>query len=427
MPKKAKELPDVAIRRLRHSVNAAGKAIKKNHPVGGVTGLYLQCNPPVGNEEIGSRQWLLRTTVGSKRPELGLGGYPSVPTKDAKEAARKLLAEIRSGKNPKSEKRSIAAKLKAEQAKEVTFEEYARQSYIPAECASYQNSSQVRRINQLFRDYVFPHIGNMFFEDITKQDVKKVLDPIIGVGLPPESIKKETGKRVQKYVENIISEAISDGLRDKANPASWKHNLATSYKHLDKIEVKHHRAIKWQELPKFAKTLMQLKKSAELTPDIDCFLFMILTVSRPQEARLVDWEELDIESKVWHQPKGKYKSKKLDWDVPLCHTAIKILEAQPSYANKKGRVFSTINDGVIYQAALSSLPDALGFNAVAHGFRRTFKAWCMEQLVHDDVSELALKHCETASTRAAYADNQLLSHRTQLMPKYEKYVLSLKI
>jgi hypothetical protein len=37
-----------------------------------------------------------------------------------------------------------------------------------------------------------------------------------------------------------------------------------------------------------------------------------------------------------------------------------------------------------------------------------------------------LKHCETASTRAAYADNQLLNHRTKLMPRYEKYVFSLK-
>lgn len=72
------------------------------------------------------------------------------------------------------------------------------------------------------------------------------------------------------------------------------------------------------------------------------------------------------------------------------------------------------------------MPDALGFNAVAHGFRRTFKAWCMEEQINDDVSELALKHCETASTRAAYADNQLLRHRTKLMSKYEKYALSLK-
>jgi len=153
---------------------------------------------------------------------------------------------------------------------------------------------------------------------------------------------------------------------------------------------------------------------------------MILTASRPQEARLIDWAEIDLDARIWHQPKGKYKSKKLDWDIPLTSTAIKILKAQPSFTKQQGRVFSTLNGGQLYDAALSSLPDSLGFNAVAHGFRRTFKAWCMEEQVNDDVSELALKHCETASTRAAYADNQLLSHRTKLMSKYEKFVMSLK-
>ena len=264
------------------------------------------------------------------------------------------------------------------------------------------------------------------FEDITKQDIKNILDPIMGFKLPQDSIKKETGMRVQRYVDAIMQQAISDGLRDKANPAGWKHNLETNYKHLKKIAVKHQRAIAWQELPKFAKALIELQDTAAPRPDAHCFLFLILTVSRNQEARLVEWEEIDLNARVWHQPKGKYKAQTLDWGIPLSTTAIKILKAQPSFQKQQGRVFSTLNDGELYDAALSSIPDSLGFNAVAHGFRRTFKAWCMEEQTNDDVSELALKHCETASTRAAYADNQLLNHRTKLMRKYEKYVLSIK-
>jgi integrase len=382
--------------------------------------------PPVDNESVGSRQWILRATVGDKRKELGLGGYPSIPAKDAREAARKLLADINSGKDPITEKRSQAAKLRAEQAKEITFEQWTRKTFIPTESAGYKGAAQVRRLNQLLRDYVFPHVGHMYFEDITKQDIKNILDPIMGFKLPIDSIKKETGMRVQRYVDAIMQQAISDGLRDKANPAGWKHNLETSYKHLKKIEVRHQRAIAWQELPSFVKTLIELDSPTKLRPDSHCFLFMILTASRPQEARLIDWAEIDLDARIWHQPKGKYKSKKLDWDIPLTSTAIKILKAQPSFTKQQGRVFSTLNGGQLYDAALSSLPDSLGFNAVAHGFRRTFKAWCMEEQVNDDVSELALKHCETASTRAAYADNQLLSHRTKLMSKYEKFVMSLK-
>ena len=124
MPRKSKELPEVAIRRLRHKVNAAGQSCKEKYPVGGVSGLYLQCMPPVGEAKIGSRQWILRALVGSKRKEFGLGGYPSVPTKNARDSARKLLADIKSGIDPSSEKKAKLAELKASQAKEITFERY---------------------------------------------------------------------------------------------------------------------------------------------------------------------------------------------------------------------------------------------------------------------------------------------------------------
>ena len=72
------------IRKLRHDKLKSGALCKRQHAVGGVTGLYLQCIPPVGDEKIGSRQWILRTTIGSKRKEIGLGGYPSVPAKNAR-------------------------------------------------------------------------------------------------------------------------------------------------------------------------------------------------------------------------------------------------------------------------------------------------------------------------------------------------------
>ena len=78
MPIKAKELPDVAIRRLRHTTSGSGKPCKAKHPVGGVSGLYLQCNPPVEGAKVGSRQWILRARVGTARHEFGLIGGPII-------------------------------------------------------------------------------------------------------------------------------------------------------------------------------------------------------------------------------------------------------------------------------------------------------------------------------------------------------------
>ena len=103
--------------------------------------------------------------------------------------------------------------------------------------------AQGGRLNQIFRDYLFPQIGDMYCADITKRDIEKILNPTIGVKLSQESIKKAKGARVRNYAGTIIHRAISDGLRDKANPAIWKNNLAISYKHLKSIEVQNHRLL----------------------------------------------------------------------------------------------------------------------------------------------------------------------------------------
>ena len=109
--KKAKELPEVAIRRLMHGISRSEKPCKVKHPVGGVSGLYLQCNPPVGGEKVWSRQWILRARVGSARHEFGLGSYPTIPTQKARGAARALKVDIANGIDPKAAKAAAKAKM----------------------------------------------------------------------------------------------------------------------------------------------------------------------------------------------------------------------------------------------------------------------------------------------------------------------------
>ena len=421
MPKVVKELSDISIKRLRHRVGTGaknpelrGKPIKAMHAVGGVSGLYLQCLPPKGSEKVGARQWIYRATVGNKVRNIGLGSYPSVPTKSARKAARELLDSIKSGIDPVSEKKAKLSQLRAMQTKEITFEEFARQRFIPKESLAYKSAPQVRRLNQLLRDYVFPHLGKTLLEDIEREDVFKLLNPIW-------ETKNETARRVLNYVYKVIQQAIAEKLREKGNPAVWKGDLSLSLAKPDAVHtVKHHRAIDWLKLPDFMKAMNALDAPKGSRPDVQCMLFMILTVSRPSEARLADWDEIDLEQKVWTQPAGKYKSKKM-WEIPLCPTAIKILKAQPK---RRGRVFSTLNGTELYSAALSSMPDALGFDAVAHGFRATFRTWGQkQQRFTEEELELSLKHLDTVGCRAAYARDQLLPERRTVINAYEKWAM----
>ena len=109
--------------------------------------------------------------------------------------------------------------------------------------------------------------------------------------------------------------------------------------------------------------------------------------------------------KVWRMPAGKYKSEK-DWVIPLTRETIKILKAQPSAKYQEGRVFSTLDGGKIGDKRLSSMPEALGFDAVFNGFRRTFRTWCQKRKFNNEASELAMKHLDTSRLKQFYIDDQ---------------------
>lgn len=85
MPRKARELGPLAVSRLTQP---------GLHMVGGVAGLALQVLPS------GGRSWILRATIGNRRREMGLGGYPDVTLARAMEAAREARDAIRRGLDP---------------------------------------------------------------------------------------------------------------------------------------------------------------------------------------------------------------------------------------------------------------------------------------------------------------------------------------
>jgi hypothetical protein len=101
MPRIAKELTALEVKRLRH----VGKGANISLPVGGVAGLMLQIT---ANQ---SRSWLLRTTVGNRRREIGLGPFPEVSLAHARDRARLAKETIRQGGDPVEERRQAKARL----------------------------------------------------------------------------------------------------------------------------------------------------------------------------------------------------------------------------------------------------------------------------------------------------------------------------
>ena len=160
MPKRARELTAVEIRRL---VSASKQGV---FAVGVISGLYLQIRG------ITSTSWILRKTIGSKRREIGLGAYPAIGLKEAREKARSFIEQIAQGIDPILERRAQKAAIIASQAKTVTFEQLA-QEFINKKSLEFKTSKQTQKLTTMLKSYAYPIIGSMVVSDIERAALKQ--------------------------------------------------------------------------------------------------------------------------------------------------------------------------------------------------------------------------------------------------------------
>jgi hypothetical protein len=163
MPKKARDLSPLDVRRLKHPGGRSNATIA----VGGVSGLLLQITPTNG------RTWLLRAKVGDKRREIGLGGYPDVPLAQARDRAREAKDKIQRGIDPVEERKAARAALAAAQRRGLTFSE-AIKRYLAAKLDGFKNAKHQQQWRNTLATYATPQLGAMLVSDITVQDVLRV-------------------------------------------------------------------------------------------------------------------------------------------------------------------------------------------------------------------------------------------------------------
>jgi integrase len=402
--------------------------------VKGVTGLYL--NIKLSN----SRSWIYRYSIGGKRMSpMGLGSYPEISLKAAREIARDKAELLAKGIDPRQDKKRKEAEALRAAAKGITFKQYTEESFIPLKRNDYKDPASVRRITSLMRDYIYPAIGHLAITDVDRQHVIDILKKKSGSTIFLYDLP-EAAERTHIYIAQIMRHARADRLIEHL-PYVWKGDLELAFTTFKKKKKKslHRPALNWKKLPVFVKDLLALDKPKGSRPDVQCMMFGILTVARSDAARKVTWEEIDLKAKVWHVPARKYKSEN-DWAIPLCSEAIKILDAQPSAKHKEGRIFSRLDGGPIPAAYLSKMGSALGYNEEKHpdkvseprwivfnGFRRTFRTWTQEKEFHNEACELQMQHLDTSKLKQVYIDDPdgwaMFKRRKTIINAYEEFAM----
>lgn len=394
MPKVSKELGALEVRDL--------KKVGYNF-VGGVPGLALQIT------EAGAKTWILRTTVGTRRRDIGLGGYPAVTLAQARDSARAKRDMIREGIDPVEDRRTKRSLLIAEQTAGISFAT-AAEKYINAHAAGWKNAKHTDQWRSTLESYAAPIIGAMRVCDIETAHVLQVLEPIW-------TQKPETASRLRGRIEAILDWAKVRGYRKGENPARWRGHLDKLLPARNKVKrVEHHSALPYQEIGEFMTALRLQEGNGARALE-----FAVLTACRSGEVRGATWGEIDLAKMVWTIPAERMKAGK-EHLVPLSKPAIALLKKLPRLAGTDV-VFPGPSGKSLSDMSMTSTLRRMGRSDITgHGFRSTFRDWAGEVSGHPrEVIEHALAHQLKDKTEAAYQRGTLFDKRRRLMDDWARY------
>lgn len=389
-------------------------------PVGGVSGLNLQVTPN------GGRTWLLRVTVGTKRREIGLGGYPDITLSQARERAREAKEHIRGGIDPVERRKAARASLVAAQRRGMLFADAVDQ-YLAAKLDGFRNEKHRAQWRSTLETYAVSELGKMMVQDIAVQDVLRVLQPIWHA-------KTETASRVRGRIESVLSWATVAGHRTGDNPARWAGNLKELLPAPAKLKGSANQpALQMDDAPRWMRALRKRKGTSNRALE-----FAALTAARSQEVRGAAWDEIDLERAIWTIPAERMKIDR-EHRVPLSAEAKKLLEALPRMEGNP-LVFPAARGGQLTDMAMSAAmkrlhvadlaKDGPGFvdrvskrPAVPHGLRSTFRDWVAERThFPGDMAEVALAHKVGNAVEAAYRRGDMVEKRRRMMEAWAGYL-----
>jgi integrase len=364
----------------------------------------------------GSKLWRLFYRYGGKQKILTLGSYPLIGLAKAREErdeAKKLLLK---GVDPMEARKAKTV------AAESSFETIARQWHEwKAKGLSPRYAQQI--MDRLEAD-VFPEIGAREIDQIDPPDVLAMLRKIEDRGA------LEMAKRVKEHCSQIFRFAIvQPNAKAKRDPcADLRGALRPS------PPVKHHRVVRFSELPQLLRDVDAYHHIGEETTRIGLQL-AVLTIVRTSELIEGEWsqiEVLDSDQPSWVIPDKQMKIQGRDGHiVPLSWQAVTCLKELREISGRGKLMFPGEKDGQhISNNTLLFALYRMGYRSrqTTHGFRRIASTLLNEsKFFRSDVIEKQLAHEEKNKVRRAYNAAEYMDERRPMMQWWADYLDALKL
>ena len=351
----------------------------------------------------GTKSWVQRVTINGKRRDLGLGGFPATGLAQARAKALSNGQAIALGKDPRATNQDPTIPTLREAGEVVKELRRVR----------WRTEKHAKSWLRVLEIYVYPTLGDLPVNEITQQQILKILEPIWGK-------KRETSKRIRERLRLIFRWSLAHE-HITQNPAG--EIIDGVLPPLSKKDTKHHKAIPYKEIPN---ALTKVSQSNAYWSTKLCFFFQVLTAARPGEARKALWKEISWEESVWVIPPEKMKTN-VRHRVPLSTQSMGVLARAWTLRDESGLVFPSPSGRPLTDATVSKLIRELQVEAVPHGFRSTFRDWAEDKTDASNAAmEISLSHVARTETEGAYARGDLLEARRKLMQEWGDYIGSME-
>ena len=273
-------------------------------------------------DRTGGKRWVQRATIAGKQRNIGLGGYPVVSLRDARDAAIDNLRKIRNGIDPIAERKDSKAELQHQQERTAagpTFREIAEQ-VIEFRRPTWRSERHATQWTESLTLHAYPGIGDMAVSEITSGDVLAILQPIW-------NDKAETATRVLQRISVVLDYCVAVGLR-RDNP------IPTVKRALPRRPRRkaNHPALDPANVPA---AMVKVRDSSTQELTRLAFELMVLTATRQGELRGMAWDEINWECATWTIPAERMKAG-IEHRIPLSDRAVEILRRARELTRGRG-------------------------------------------------------------------------------------------
>src|SRR6056297_1580021 len=190
--------------------------------------------------EDGGAQWVLRYTIHGRRHEMGLGRFPDVSLKEAREGAEEWRAVVRQGKDAikERERRKRAAERNAHLLRDIALDAFESRK------ADLKGDGVAGRWFSPLELHVLPKLGRMPVSEIDQRDIRDTLAPIWHE-------KAETARKAMNRLGICLRHAAALGLDVDIQATEKARALLGKQRHV----AQHVPALPWQVLPEFYRSL----------------------------------------------------------------------------------------------------------------------------------------------------------------------------